>query len=110
MPDLPATLALAGGSRNHWAFRQAAQDFAIGRLHVERQSDDVIDYPLRRQIVPPHAALVGFRQNRPAGCKGKALAMTPRLMQPGIRLAAPAKKGVLYPSFLSKGAVPDSDD
>src|ERR1019366_10514702 len=38
-------------------FQQATQYLAIGRLHVQRQSDDVIDNHLRRQIALTKAAL-----------------------------------------------------
>src|SRR6516162_6565118 len=46
------------------AFKQAAQHFAIGGVHVERQRNHVIHHQTRRQFSLPDAGLTSLGQNR----------------------------------------------
>ncbi len=46
------------------AFEQAAQNFTIGGLHVQRQRDHVVHHQMRRQLSLPEAGFTGLGQNR----------------------------------------------
>jgi hypothetical protein len=56
------------------------QYLAIGRLHIQSQSDHIVNNHLRRKIALAKAALPVRANTAPMAESGKALLMTPRLM------------------------------